>query len=32
MKAAILVDENNAICQLHSLGIEGIKPWKKFYE
>jgi uncharacterized LabA/DUF88 family protein len=32
MKAAILVDEINAVSQLHTLGIEGIRPWKKFYE
>lgn len=31
-KVAILVDEMNAIIQLHQLGIEGIKPWNKFYE
>lgn len=32
MKAAILVDEINAIGQLHTMNIEGINPWKKFYE
>jgi uncharacterized LabA/DUF88 family protein len=32
MRAAILVDEINAISQLHNLGIEGIRPWKVFYE
>ncbi|MDQ0255518.1 uncharacterized LabA/DUF88 family protein [Evansella vedderi] len=32
MKAAILVDEINAVSQLHALGIEGIRPWKKFFE
>jgi len=32
IKAAILVDEINAMHQLHSLGILGIQPWKSFYE
>ncbi|MFC5449135.1 NYN domain-containing protein [Paenibacillus aestuarii] len=32
MKAAILVDENNAVSMLHSLGVEGIRPWKAFYD
>ncbi len=32
MKAAILVDEINAVSQLHALNIEGIRPWRKFYE
>jgi uncharacterized LabA/DUF88 family protein len=32
MKVAILVDEINAISQLHGIGIQGIRPWKAFYE
>lgn len=32
MRAAILVDEINAVGMLHDLGIEGIRPWRKFYE
>lgn len=32
MRAAILVDEINAISQLHNCNIEGIRPWKRFYE
>jgi hypothetical protein len=32
MKAAILVDEINAMSQFHGIGIEGIRPWKEFYE
>ncbi|WP_066298119.1 NYN domain-containing protein [Bacillus sp. FJAT-29937] len=31
-KIAILVDEMNAMKQLHNLGIEGIRPWSQFYE
>lgn len=31
MKIAILVDEINAVNQLHNIGIEGINPWKSFY-
>lgn len=31
MKAAILVDEINAIGQLHAIGIQGIRPWVNFY-
>ncbi|KIV58927.1 hypothetical protein AM501_24005 [Aneurinibacillus migulanus] len=32
MKAAILIDEINAMAQFHALGIEGIRPWKHFYD
>lgn len=32
MKVGILIDEMNAVSQLHNIGIEGISPWKKFYE
>lgn len=32
MKAAILVDEINGVSQLHNLGVEGVRPWKIFYE
>ncbi|MED0677634.1 hypothetical protein ABEV55_16235 [Aneurinibacillus thermoaerophilus] len=32
MKAAILIGEINAMAQLHALGIEGIRPWKNFYD
>lgn len=32
IKAAILVDEINAIHQLHSMNIQGIRPWVSFYE
>lgn len=32
VKAAVMVDEINAMNQLHSLGIEGIQPWKSFFE
>lgn len=32
LKSAILIDESNAIHQLHELGINGIRSWKKFYE
>lgn len=32
IKAAILVDEINAIHQLHSLDIQGIRPWRAFFE
>lgn len=31
MKAAILVDEINAMIQLHNIGIHGIRPWAEFY-
>lgn len=31
-KAAILVDEINAVSQFHNIGIEGINPWLSFYE
>ncbi|GGG18592.1 NYN domain-containing protein [Paenibacillus abyssi] len=31
MKAAILVDEINAVKQLHEIGIQGIRPWVQFY-
>ena len=31
MKAAILVDEINAMVQLHDIGIHGIRPWVEFY-
>lgn len=31
MRAAILVDEMNAISQLHRLNIEGIRPWSEFF-
>ncbi|SDM14251.1 MULTISPECIES: NYN domain-containing protein [Paenibacillus] len=32
LKSAILIDESNAIYQLHELGIKGIRSWRKFYE
>lgn len=32
IRAAILVDENNAVHQLHAMGILGIRPWKAFFE
>lgn len=32
MKVAILIDELNAMKQLHELGVEGIRPWRSFYE
>ncbi|MCY9665840.1 hypothetical protein M5X11_12835 [Paenibacillus alginolyticus] len=31
MRAAIMVDEINAIGQLHDIGIQGIRPWVEFY-
>lgn len=31
MKAATLVDEMNAVSQLHRLNIEGIRPWSAFF-
>lgn len=31
MKAAILVDEINAMIQMHDIGIHGIRPWVEFY-
>jgi uncharacterized LabA/DUF88 family protein len=31
-KTAILIDEMNAIRQLHQMGIEGIRPWKIFFQ
>lgn len=31
-KVAIMVDEINAMKALHRLGVEGIRPWKSFYE
>ncbi|WP_180827429.1 NYN domain-containing protein [Bacillus sp. UMB0728] len=31
-RAAILIDEMNAIKQIHKLGIEGINPWKVFFQ
>ncbi|WP_145949608.1 NYN domain-containing protein [Paenibacillus sp. Y412MC10] len=30
--AAVLVDEINAMGQLHDMGIEGIRPWRAFYD
>lgn len=32
LKSAILIDESNAIHQLHDLGITGIRSWRKFYQ
>jgi uncharacterized LabA/DUF88 family protein len=32
IKAAILVDEINAMHQLHSMDIQGVRPWRTFYE
>ncbi|MED4779472.1 NYN domain-containing protein [Brevibacillus choshinensis] len=32
MKAAVLIDEMNAISQLHRLQIEGIRSWRTFFE
>jgi uncharacterized LabA/DUF88 family protein len=32
LKSAILVDESNAMYQLHSIEVTGFKRWKKFYE
>ncbi|RRJ54873.1 NYN domain-containing protein [Paenibacillus oralis] len=32
LKSAILIDESNAIHQLHDMGITGIRSWKKFYQ
>lgn len=32
IRAAILVDEINAMHQLHSMDILGIRPWKAFFE
>lgn len=32
LKSSILIDENNAIHQLHDLGIIGIRSWKKLYQ
>ncbi|WP_240416569.1 NYN domain-containing protein [Paenibacillus periandrae] len=32
IKSSILVDEINAMGQLHAMGIEGIRPWKVFYQ
>lgn len=32
IRAAILVDEINAIHQLHSMDILGIRPWRVFFE
>ncbi|MED3576021.1 NYN domain-containing protein [Cytobacillus praedii] len=31
-KIAILVDEMNAMAQLHELGVKGIRPWSQFYK
>ncbi|MEK5358269.1 NYN domain-containing protein [Paenibacillus sp. FSL L8-0709] len=32
LKVGILIDEMNAVSQLHNIGVEGISPWKVFYE
>jgi uncharacterized LabA/DUF88 family protein len=32
VKAAVMVDEINSMNQFHRLGIEGIQPWKSFFE
>lgn len=32
MNIAILVDEINAMHQLHAMGVLGIRPWRAFYE
>lgn len=32
IRTAILVDEINAMHQIHSLNIEGINPWVSFFE
>ncbi|MGV2885895.1 NYN domain-containing protein [Paenibacillus taichungensis] len=32
IRAAILVDEINAMHQLHSMDILGIRPWRAFFE
>lgn len=32
LKVGILIDEMNAVSQLHNIGVEGIRYWKNFYE
>jgi uncharacterized LabA/DUF88 family protein len=32
IRAAILVDEINAVSQFHSMDILGIRPWKAFFD
>jgi uncharacterized LabA/DUF88 family protein len=32
IKTAILVDEINAIHQLHAMGIYGVRPWRAFFD
>lgn len=31
-RVAIMVDEQNAMSALHHIGIEGIRPWKTFFQ
>ncbi|MFD1131389.1 MULTISPECIES: NYN domain-containing protein [unclassified Paenibacillus] len=32
LKSAILIDESNAMHQLHDVGVGGFRSWKKFYQ
>jgi uncharacterized LabA/DUF88 family protein len=32
LKSAILIDESNALHQLHEIGVGGFRSWIKFYE